>query len=201
YLQTDASINPGNSGGPLVTLDGKVLGINTMIVSQGQGIGLAVPATMARRVAEQILKIGRVDRAFIGLGMQDLTPQLAAEMTSGPKAGALVNTVAPGGPAGQARVEPGDVSAGFNGKPIRDAQDVIREVFLHNVGDVVTLDVSRGSKKVLAKVTLVSRNDPAPSLLPIEKMPAAEPGLGLTLRDVEEGTVKAVQITAVAADS
>jgi serine protease Do len=200
YLQTDASINPGNSGGPLVTLDGKVLGINTMIVSQGQGIGLAVPATMARRVAEQILKIGRVDRAFIGLGMQDLTPQIAAEMT-GPKAGALVNTVAKGGPAGQARVEAGDVIAGFNGKPIRDAQDVIREVFLHNVGDVVTLDVSRGNKKVLAKVTLVSRNDPAPALLPIEKMPAAEPGLGLTLRDVEEGTVKAVQITAVAADS
>ena len=90
YLQTDASINPGNSGGPLVNLDGRVLGINTMIVSRGQGIGLAVPSSLARRVAEQILRIGRVDRAFIGLGLQDLTPAIAAELPTAPQDGALV---------------------------------------------------------------------------------------------------------------
>src|SRR5262249_41787588 len=95
YLQADASINPGQSGGPLVNLDGKVLGINTMIVSRGQGIGLAVPASIARRVAEQILRTGRVDRAFIGLGLQDLTPQLAAEIPGAPASGALVNSVSP----------------------------------------------------------------------------------------------------------
>jgi S1-C subfamily serine protease len=201
YLQTDASINPGNSGGPLVNLDGKVLGINTMIVSRGQGIGLAVPATMARRVAEQILKIGRVDRAYIGLGMQDLTPQLAAEMPAAPPAGALVNTVAPNGPAGRAHLEPGDVITSFGSKPIRDAQDVIREVFLRNVGDVATLEVVRGGKRFQSKVTLMSRNDPPPPPLPVERKPAPEPGLGLSLRDMEDGADKGVKIAAVAPDS
>ncbi len=103
YLQTDASINPGNSGGPLVNLDGHVLGINTMIVSRGQGIGLSVPARLVKRVASQLLKSGRVARAFIGIGLQDLTPQIAAELTSPPAAGALVNSVTPGGPAQQER--------------------------------------------------------------------------------------------------
>ena len=84
YLQTDASINPGNSGGPLIDLDGRVLGINTRIVARGQGIGLSVPSNIARRVADQILRLGRVDRAYIGLGLQDLTPQLAAEIPGAP---------------------------------------------------------------------------------------------------------------------
>jgi serine protease Do len=201
YLQTDASINPGNSGGPLVNLDGKVVGINTMIVSRGQGIGLAVPATMARRVAEQILKIGRVDRAYIGLGMQDLTPQLAAEIPAAPRAGALVNTVAPTGPAGKAHIEPGDVIVSLGSKPVRDAQDVIREVFLHNVGDVVKLELMRGGKRVESKVTLVSRNDAPPPPLPADRLPAPGPGLGLSLRNVESGSIKGAQIDAVAADS
>src|SRR3954469_9425953 len=76
YLQTDASINPGNSGGPLCDLDGRVLGINTMIVGRGTGIGFSVPSNLARRVAEQIVKKGKVERAWIGVGVQDLTPEL-----------------------------------------------------------------------------------------------------------------------------
>jgi len=74
YLQTDASINPGNSGGPLCDLDGRVLGINTMIVGHGTGIGFSVPSNLARRAAEQILKNGHVQRSWIGVGIQDLTP-------------------------------------------------------------------------------------------------------------------------------
>src|SRR5271166_4813449 len=89
YLQTDASINPGNSGGPLCNLQGDVLGINTMIVGRGQGIGFAVPSNMAQRVATQILKAGHVSRAWLGLGVQDLSPELAAAMHLSPGAGAL----------------------------------------------------------------------------------------------------------------
>jgi serine protease Do len=205
YLQTDASINPGNSGGPLVDLDGQVLGINTMIVSRGQGIGLAVPSRMARRVAEQLIKTGRVDRAWIGIGMQDLTPQLAAEIPSAPQAGALVNTVTPNGPAAKAHVEPGDIVASFGGKPVHEAQDILREVFAHPVGDAVPLEVVRSGKHYQTKVVLESRNEPAPPPLPIERQVAAKPGLGLTLREVQDptegeaGTV--VQVTAVASDS
>ena len=205
YLQTDASINPGNSGGPLVNLDGQVLGINTMIVSRGQGIGLAVPSRIARRVTEQILKTGKVDRAWIGVGIQDLTPQLAAEIPAAPATGALVNAVTASGPAAKANLEPGDIIATLDGKIVRDAQDVIREVFTRDAGDVLPLEVIRGGKRYQAKVTLESRNDPAPPLLPIERQ-TTQPGLGISLRDVADpqgsGPASTLsQITAVVPNS
>jgi Do/DeqQ family serine protease len=204
YLQTDASINPGNSGGPLVNLDGQVLGINTMIVSKGQGIGLAVPATMVRRVADQILKTGHVDRAWIGVGIQDLTPQLAAEIPGAPASGALVNSVAPGGPAAKAHLEPGDVIATLAGKPVVDAQDVIREVFLRDAGDTVALEVVRGGKRYQSKVVLEGRGEARPHPLPIERQVAPQPGLGISLRDIGDASApgKAIaQVTGVAPDS
>ncbi len=108
YLQTDASINPGNSGGPLVNLDGQVLGINTMIVGRGQGIGFAVPSNLARRTADQLVKGGRVQRAWIGVGIQDVTPEIAPELKIDPPAGALVNSVAADGPGARAQLRPGD---------------------------------------------------------------------------------------------
>jgi Do/DeqQ family serine protease len=203
YLQTDASINPGNSGGPLVNLDGRVLGINTMIVSHGQGIGLAVPSSLARRVADQILRIGRVDRAFIGLGLQDLTPAIAAELPTAPQDGALVNAVQPNGPAAKAKLEPGDIVVGFGGKPVHDAQDLIREVFVHMAGETLPIDYARGARRVHVNVTLDSRHEAAPPPLPLDRTPAAQPGLGLAMRDIAasaEGATFAV-VARVAADS
>jgi serine protease Do len=204
YLQTDASINPGNSGGPLVNLDGQVLGINTMIVSRGQGIGLAVPSRMARRVADQLLKTGRVKRAWIGIGLQDLTPQIAAELVSPPSSGALVNMVTPGGPASGANIEPGDVIIAMDGKPVRDAQDVIREVFAHDVGDVIAFEVARSGKRYNAKATLKERAESPPPPLPIERRAEPQPGLGLTLRDISDrqsGGKSMTLVVAVAPDS
>jgi len=187
YLQTDASINPGNSGGPLVDLDGRVLGINTMIVSRGQGIGLAVPSILARRVAELLLKKGRVDRAWIGVGLQDLTPQLAAEIPHAPPTGgALVNSVSRSGPASRSNLSAGDIITAVAGKPVRDAQDVIREVFLHDVGEVVPLDVVRVGKRYTTRVTLESRNEPVPPLLPVQRAASQQPGLGLSVRDAAD---------------
>ncbi|WP_437754922.1 trypsin-like peptidase domain-containing protein [Sorangium sp. So ce1389] len=207
YLQTDASINPGNSGGPLVDLDGRVLGINTMVVSRGQGIGLAVPANMARRVAEQLLRSGRVERAWMGVGLQDLTPQLAAAMRSPPPAGALVNAVTPGGPAARSNLQPGDVITSVAARPVRDAQDVIRELFNHNVGEGLALEVVRDGQRYQTRVVLAPRNEPAPPALPVQRAPARHPGLGLTLRDAPaprgpggEGSSIA-RIAAVASDS
>ncbi len=134
YLQTDASINPGNSGGPLLNLDGQVLGINTMIVGRGQGIGFAVPSNMAKRVAEQILRTGRVQRPWTGLGTQDLSPEIAVELNLAAGSGALVNQVVPGSPAHQARLQPGDIVASVEGKRVNDAQDFMREILVHEVG-------------------------------------------------------------------
>ena len=107
YLQTDASINPGNSGGPLCNLQGDVLGINTMIVGRGQGIGFAVPSNLAQRVAGQILKTGHVSRAWLGVSVQDVTPEIATAMHLSPGAGALVNNVAADGPAFKANLRAG----------------------------------------------------------------------------------------------
>jgi serine protease Do len=202
YLQTDASINPGNSGGPLVDLDGKVVGINTMIVSRGQGIGFAVPSSVARRVADRILRSGRMVRAYVGLGLQDVTPQLAAEIAGAPAAGALVNGVAPDGPASKARVLPGDVILAAGARPVRDAQDLLREVFFHDPGDALPLEVTRGGKRLSLRVTLTARNDPPPPPLPVERAPSAEPGLGLAVRDViDDDGRKVVEVARVAPDS
>ncbi len=202
YLQTDASINPGNSGGPLVNLDGQVLGINTMIVSKGQGIGLAVPSNIARRVAAQILKTGHVMRAWIGIGIQDLTPQLAAEIPNAPVAGALVNTVAPGGPAQKAHLEPGDVVTKMGARTIAESQDVIRELFLHDEGEVVPMEVIRAGKRYQTKVTLEAKSEASPPALPVERKVSSPKGLGITLRDVADEAGQALsQIVAVASDS
>jgi serine protease Do len=202
YLQTDASINPGNSGGPLVNLDGQVLGINTMIVSKGQGIGLAVPSNIARRVAAQILKTGHVTRAWIGIGIQDLTPQLAAEIPAAPTSGALVNTVMPDGPAQKAHLEAGDVITRVGPRNVADAQDVIREIFLHDVGESLAMEVIRGGKRYQTKVMLESRREALPPALPVERAHTSPQGLGLALRDVsEEGGATLAQIVGVTADS
>lgn len=202
YLQTDASINPGNSGGPLVNLDGQVLGINTMIVTKGQGIGLAVPSNIARRVATQILKSGHVTRAWIGIGLQDLTPQLASEFPNAPASGALVNMVITDGPAAHAHLEPGDVIAKIGTRNVTDAQDIIRETFLHDVGEVLMLEVVRAGKRYQTKVTLEARREAQPKPIDLERPAARSSGLGLVLRETQDDAKNAiVHISSVTPDS
>jgi Do/DeqQ family serine protease len=183
YLQTDASINPGNSGGPLCNLSGEVLGINTMIVGRGQGIGFAVPSNMARRVAEQILKTGHVTRAWVGVAVQDLSPDLALAMQLPPGAGALVNNVAPDGPAYKANVRPGDVIASVGAHAVHDAHDLIRESASHDAGQPLELEIIRAGHHYAAKVTLAERPEAA-----VEPVPAQQPfsrqGMGVVVRDL-----------------
>ena len=205
YLQTDASINGGNSGGPLVNLEGKVLGINTQTASKAQGISLAVPANMAKRVAEQLLKSGKVERAWMGVGLQDLTPQLAAEFPGAPATGgALVNAVTEGSPAAKAHLEPGDILATIGTKPVKEAQDVIREVFQTDPGKVLTFEVIRGGKKYQTKVTVESRKDPPPATIPMQRQPTSQQGFGITLAektDPQNPKATVTEIGQVAADS
>jgi Do/DeqQ family serine protease len=184
YLQTDASINPGNSGGPLVNLDGQVLGINTMIVGRGQGIGFAVPSNLARRTADQLARTGRVQRAWIGVGIQDVTPEIATELKVEPGAGALVNSVASDGPGAKAQLRPGDVVAAVNGKKVRDAQELIRELLARDVGQTVSLEVIRGGKRYATKAELTARPEPALTPAPVQQDPMQSQGLGLALRDL-----------------
>ncbi len=188
YLQTDASINPGNSGGPLCNLSGEVLGINTMIVGRGQGIGFAVPSSMAQNVATQILKTGKVSRAWLGVGVQDLTPELAGALKVTPGAGALVNSVAQDGPAFRANVRPGDVIASVGGRPVRDGHDLVRETIAQPIGQAIPLEIVRGGNHYGAQVTLVERPEPHADASPAQP-PSAHQGLGLVVRDLAPAQV------------
>jgi serine protease Do len=184
YLQTDASINPGNSGGPLCDLEGRVLGINTMIAGRGSGIGFAVPSSMARRVTEQILKTGHVERAWIGVGIQDLTPELASAMKMDPRAGALVNLVNDNGPAAKANVRPGDVIASVGGKGVHDGRELIREVLQHDVGQTIALEIVRDGKHYGSSVLLTARPEPPIPPLPVQQQGVPHAGLGMSVRDL-----------------
>ncbi|HEX4512874.1 MAG TPA: trypsin-like peptidase domain-containing protein, partial [Polyangiaceae bacterium] len=185
YLQTDASINPGNSGGPLCNLDGQVLGINTMIVGRGSGIGFAVPSSLARRVAEQLLKTGKVERAWVGVGTQDLNPDLAAALHVDARAGALVNSVGPGTPAERAHLKPGDLIASVGGKAVHDSHELAREVLTHDVNQTVTLEVIREGHHYATQITLAARPEQAIPPIPAQQQNTApQGGLGLTIRDL-----------------
>jgi len=158
YLQTDASINPGNSGGPLVDLDGHVLGINTMIVGpRSAGIGFAVPSNMAKRVFEDLLSAGRVDRPWIGVTFQELTERLARSLGADSPRGALINDVTSGGPAARAGVRPGDIVRKLDGQPIGHGRDLLRAVLRSRVGATVKLRILREGKPITLKLTTAER--------------------------------------------
>jgi serine protease Do len=184
YLQTDASINPGNSGGPLCNLQGEVIGINTMIVGRGQGIGFAVPSSMAQRVASQILKSGHVTRAWLGVGVQDVTPEIAAAMKVTPGSGALVNNVAADGPAFKANIRPGDVIAGVAGHPVHDGHELVRETIAQQVGQAVQLEIVRAGSRYGASVTLAERPEAPVAPTPMQQQQLPHQGMGLVVRDL-----------------
>jgi len=184
YIQTDASINPGNSGGPLCNLDGAVVGINTMIVGRGTGIGFAVPSNIAKRVAEQILKTGRVQRAWIGVGYQDLGPELAAAMKLDARSGVLINGVSADSPAGKAGVKVGDVIAAVAGKPVHDGRELIREILAHDVGQQIQLEIVRDGKHYGTNVVLSARPEPAVPPVPAQQAGIPQPGMGIGVRDL-----------------
>lgn len=190
YLQTDASINPGNSGGPLCDLEGRVIGINTMVVGRGSGIGFAVPANMARRVADQLLKSGKVERPWIGVGIQDLTPELAGAMKLDPRAGVLVNLVSEGTPAAKSNMKAGDVIAALDGKPVHDSRELVREVLQHDVGKTVPLEIVRDGKRYGTQVTLSARKEPPVPPLPVQQQNVPQRDLGIALRDLRPETTQ-----------
>ena len=185
YLQTDASINPGNSGGPLCDLNANVLGINDMIVGRGAGIGFAIPSNLARRVAEQLLKKGKVERAWIGVGIQDLTPELATALkVPDARAGVLINAITDGGPAAKANMKPGDIVAAVDGKKVTDGRELVREIIAHEVGQTVPLEIVRDGKRYGSSVSLTARPEAAVPPLPVQQQSVPQAGLGLSVRDL-----------------
>jgi Do/DeqQ family serine protease len=158
FIQTDASINPGNSGGALLTLDGKLVGINTAIISPNGGgnvgVGFAVPINMATSVMEQLIKYGEVQRGMLGVMIQDLTPDLAETLGIDAKTGAVISAVEPGTPAEKAGLAPGDVIIAVEDETVEGASDLRQKIGLRRPGDKVKITYLREGRRDTAKVTL-----------------------------------------------
>ena len=159
FLQTDAPINPGNSGGPLVNLRGEVIGINTAIVSGGQGIGFAIPSALAKSVVAQLKEKGRVVRGWIGVSIQTVTPEIAKSFGLKRAHGALVGDLEPGGPAAQGGLKQGDIVVRFGGRQVKNANDLPRMVAETPVGRKVPVVVIRDGKEVQATLKIAELSE------------------------------------------
>ncbi len=152
FIQTDASINPGNSGGPLLNIYGEVIGINTAIIASGQGIGFAIPANMAKPIIEQIINKGKVERSWMGVGIQDMTPELAKSMGIKIDHGVVVNKVYPNSPAQKAGLKEGDVILKCNNETITTSSELQKVVMNSKVGSELKLTILRDGKEMTVKV-------------------------------------------------
>lgn len=146
FIQTDASINPGNSGGPLINMQGEVIGINTAIVASGQGIGFAIPIETAKTVIAQLKGNGKVTRGWLGVSIQEITPQIAQSFGLKDKKGALIADVAKDGPADKAGITRGDVIIEFDGRKITQSHDLPKIVAGCTVGKTVEVKLLRNGK-------------------------------------------------------
>jgi serine protease Do len=159
FIQTDASINPGNSGGPLLNLAGEVVGINTAIVVGGQGIGFAIPINMARGIVVQLKEGGEVSRGWLGVGIQDLTEELADYYGIRGQTGVLVTQVFQGDPADKAGILPNDIITAVNGKKVKTGRELSKIVANTPVGEKARIDYIRDGKRKSLRVVLSKRMD------------------------------------------
>ncbi len=154
FLQTDASINPGNSGGPLFNAQGQVIGINTAIVASGQGLGFAIPINLAKDLVPQLISKGKVTRAWLGVGIQDITPELAKSFDLPDQKGALISSVFPDSPAAKAGFKNGDIVRKLNGEEIAESHNLPTLVARMPVGKKITVEFLREGKPMTLEVTL-----------------------------------------------
>ncbi|MBI5756851.1 MAG: DegQ family serine endoprotease [Nitrospirae bacterium] len=157
FIQTDAAINPGNSGGALVNVRGELIGINTAIFTRSggyMGIGFAVPSNMAKAVMDSLVKEGKVTRGWLGVYIQDITPDLAKQFKLGTNIGALVSDVIEGSPAEKAGLERGDVIVQYNGKEVENNGHLRNMVAQTPVGKVVDVRIIREGREKVLKVTI-----------------------------------------------
>ena len=162
YIQTDAPINPGNSGGPLLDADGDVVGINTFIISQSggsEGIGFAIPSSIAKSVYEQIRKDGHVHRGEIGVAAQSITPDLADGLDLRQDSGVIIADVTPQGPADVAGLKAGDIVYALNGKRLSNAREFEIALYRIPLNQEIAIDALRGTQKVTVKVKVQERED------------------------------------------
>jgi serine protease Do len=162
YIQTDAPINPGNSGGPLVDVDGRVVGINTFILSQSggnEGLGFAIPSDVVRNVYGQIRTEGHVHRGQIGVYLRTISPELVQGLHLPVNHGVLLEDVAPGSPADKAGLKVGDIVISVAGKPVDNVRQFALDLYTYKIGQKAEIGVLRNGKETTASVPVVERPD------------------------------------------
>ena len=199
FIQTDASINPGNSGGALVDADGKVVGINTAILTSsrgGQGIGFAVPINLARGVMDQIIREGRVVRGSLGVAIQPLTPELARQFKLPEQTGALVGDVTPDSSAAKAGFKPGDVIVEFNGKKVADPRHLRLMVGQTRPGIKVHIVAWRDGQEQTLMAVLGEMPQRKPATAPPLAPPETKTDVldGVTVTDLDAPTRRQLKI-------
>lgn len=213
FIQTDAAINPGNSGGPLVNLDGEVVGINTAIFSRSggyMGIGFAIPSNLAKAIAKQLIEHGEVTRGYLGVVIQQLTPDLAESFDIDSGKGILVAQVSEDSPAAKAGLRQGDVIVEYRGEPVTDVGSFRNRVSLTAPGSTETITVLRDGKRKTLQVTIGKLTEdkllaqgPAQSLdeigLTVQTLTPqlaeqfdARPGEGVVVTEVRSGSIAAM---------
>ncbi|MDJ0555318.1 MAG: HhoA/HhoB/HtrA family serine endopeptidase [Microcoleaceae cyanobacterium MO_207.B10] len=156
FIQTDAAINPGNSGGPLLNQNGEVIGINTAIIDGAQGLGFAIPINNAQQIAQQLIKVGKAEHAYLGIAMQTLTPELKQEinrnlntdMSLFSDQGVLIMQVVPGSPAARSGLRPGDIIQKIDNETITKSENVQQIVQKRTVGSLLEMEVNRNGKNL-----------------------------------------------------
>lgn len=169
FIQTDAAINPGNSGGPLLDDQGRVIGINTAIRADAQGLGFAIPIETASRIADQLFTNGEVQHPYIGIQMVDLTPETRAQLSEDASLeleidedeGVLILRVMNGTPAEQANLQKGDVIHKVNGTDVTSASEVQEQVEQSRIGDLLEIEINRGGEQLVIELR--------PTTLPVEE--------------------------------
>lgn len=181
FIQTDASINPGNSGGPLLNLKGEVVGINTAIVSGGQGIGFAIPINVARDMLSQLKSKGKVARGWLGVVIQRMTPEIAKSFGLKESEGALVADVMEQSPAEKAGIRRGDLIVSYNGKKIKDNETLPRLVASTEIGKKAKMVLIRDKKQMEVEVVIGELQEEG---LKASKKTEVEKDLGLVVQDI-----------------
>jgi periplasmic serine protease, Do/DeqQ family len=191
FIQTDAPINPGNSGGPLINIKGEVIGVNTAIVAEGQGLGFAIPINLAKWVADQLMAKGRVVRGWLGVVIQEITPEIAE--TIGVKEGILVVQIAPGSPAERAGLKVGDIIVAVDSEKVREVRDLQFKIMKTPPGTEITLTILRGGKEQTIKAKVGEMPEEVSFGQPREQVGE----LGLSLRDLSPEEVSRLGVKGV----
>lgn len=182
FIQTDASINPGNSGGPLFNMRGDVIGINTAIINFAQGIGFAIPSNMAKQVMQQLITRGKVVRAWLGVGIQPVTAELAAKFGVNENEGVLVNEVFDNDPASRAGIKPGDIITKVDGKTVDTPNGLSRLIAGLDPAGAATVEIVRDGKRQMISIALAERRE-SPV---VASLPSSHPEikLGVDVQDL-----------------